>query len=60
MPTAWHDEAMMVGGGGFAGTIPAGAGNVPACPTDGAVPLVAAMRPFSSEPAPRRACVRDG
>ncbi|MCR6650157.1 MAG: tannase/feruloyl esterase family alpha/beta hydrolase [Cellvibrionaceae bacterium] len=43
LPVAWNGKAMMFGGGGFNGTVPNVAGNVPAGPTDQPTPWGAAM-----------------
>lgn len=39
LPTTWNNKLMMFGGGGYDGSIPNGAGNVPAGPADQLVPL---------------------
>jgi len=39
LPTTWNRKLLMLGGGGFNGTIPNTAGNVPAGPYDRPVPL---------------------
>jgi pimeloyl-ACP methyl ester carboxylesterase len=39
LPTTWNRKMLMLGGGGFNGTIPNTAGNVPAGPYDRPVPL---------------------
>jgi feruloyl esterase len=39
LPTVWNRKLLMLGGGGFNGTIPNTAGNVPAGPYDRPVPL---------------------
>jgi len=39
LPTKWNRKLLMLGGGGFNGTIPNTAGNVPAGPYDRPVPL---------------------
>lgn len=49
LPTAWNNKAMMFGGGGYNGTIATGVGNVPAGPTDKAVPLGRGYATFGSD-----------
>ena len=49
LPTVWNGKAMMFGGGGYDGSIPSGAGNVPAGPTDQLVPLGRGYATFSSD-----------
>ncbi len=49
LPTTWNGKAMMFGGGGYDGTIPAGTGNVPAGPVDQPVPLGRGYATFSSD-----------
>lgn len=39
LPTQWNGKLLMMGGGGFNGTIPITAGNIPAGPYDRPVPL---------------------
>jgi hypothetical protein len=39
LPTTWNRKLLMLGGGGFNGTVPNTAGNVPAGPYDRPVPL---------------------
>lgn len=47
--TAWNGKAMMFGGGGYDGTIPNVAGNVPAGPTDQPTPLGRGYATFASD-----------
>jgi feruloyl esterase len=54
LPTVWNGKAVMFGGGGFNGTIPSLAGNVPNGPTNQPTPLGRATRIFASDPATRR------
>jgi len=49
MPTVWNHKVVMFGGGGFTGTIPNVAGNVPAGPTDQPTPLGRGYATFSSD-----------
>ena len=49
MPRVWNHKAVMFGGGGFTGTIPNVAGNVPAGPVDQATPLGRGYATFSSD-----------
>ena len=49
LPTVWNSKAVMFGGGGFDGSIPNVAGNVPAGPTDQAVPLGRGYATFASD-----------
>lgn len=49
LPTTWNGKALMFGGGGYDGTIPNGAGNVPAGPTDALLPLGRGYATFSSD-----------
>jgi feruloyl esterase len=49
LPTAWNNKAMMFGGGGYDGTIPNVAANVPAGPADQLVPLGRGYATFSSD-----------
>lgn len=49
LPTVWNSKAMMFGGGGFDGTIPNVAGNVPAGPTDQLTPLGRGYATFASD-----------
>ena len=49
LPTAWNGKAVMFGGGGFDGTIPNVAGNVPAGPTDKPTPLGRGYATFASD-----------
>lgn len=49
LPTAWNRKALMFGGGGYDGTIPNVAGNVPAGPVDRLVPLSRGYATFGSD-----------
>ncbi|HUL64694.1 MAG TPA: tannase/feruloyl esterase family alpha/beta hydrolase, partial [Burkholderiaceae bacterium] len=49
LPTAWNAKVVMFGGGGFSGTIPNVAGNVPAGPTDKLTPLGRGYATFASD-----------
>ena len=49
LPTAWNGKALMFGGGGFDGTIPGVAGNVPNGPTDQPTPLGRGYATFASD-----------
>jgi len=49
LPTVWNGKAVMFGGGGFDGTIPAVAGNVPNGPTDQPTPLGRGYATFASD-----------
>lgn len=49
LPVAWNGKAMMFGGGGFNGTVPNVAGNVPAGPTDQPTPLGRGYATFASD-----------
>ncbi|WP_248323532.1 MULTISPECIES: tannase/feruloyl esterase family alpha/beta hydrolase [unclassified Caballeronia] len=49
MPTQWNSKAMMFGGGGYDGTIPAVTGNVPAGPTTQPAPLARGYAVFASD-----------
>ena len=49
LPTAWNNKAMMFGGGGYDGSIPATAGNVPAGPADQLRPLGRGYVTFASD-----------
>ncbi|MGD8600867.1 MAG: tannase/feruloyl esterase family alpha/beta hydrolase [Gemmatimonadota bacterium] len=49
MPTEWNRKAVMFGGGGFDGTIPNVAGNVPAGPVDELTPLGRGYATFGSD-----------
>lgn len=48
LPTTWNNKAVMFGGGGFDGTIPAVTGNVPAGPADQALPIGRGYAVFAS------------
>ena len=49
LPTVWNGKALMFGGGGFDGTIPGVAGNVPNGPTDQPTPLGRGYATFASD-----------
>ncbi|HSW25425.1 MAG TPA: tannase/feruloyl esterase family alpha/beta hydrolase, partial [Burkholderiaceae bacterium] len=49
LPTDWNAKVVMFGGGGFNGTIPNVAGNVPAGPTDQLRPLGRGYATFASD-----------
>jgi hypothetical protein len=49
LPVAWNGKVMMFGGGGFNGTLPNVAGNVPAGPTDQPTPLARGYATFASD-----------
>ena len=49
LPTAWNKKAVMFGGGGFDGTLPNVAGNVPAGPADKPTPLGRGYATFASD-----------
>ena len=49
LPTSWNSKVLMYGGGGFDGSIPNVAGNVPAGPTDQALPLARGYAVFASD-----------
>ncbi|ODT34082.1 MAG: feruloyl esterase [Hydrogenophaga sp. SCN 70-13] len=49
LPFAWNGKVMMFGGGGFDGTLPNVAGNVPAGPTDQPTPLGRGYATFASD-----------
>lgn len=49
LPYGWNHRAMMFGGGGFSGTIPDLAGNVPFGPADQPVPLARRYATFASD-----------
>lgn len=49
LPDAWNQKAMMFGGGGYNGTIPNVAGNVPAGPVDQPTPLGRGYAVFGSD-----------
>ncbi|UUX96707.1 tannase/feruloyl esterase family alpha/beta hydrolase [Aquabacterium sp. J223] len=49
LPTQWNGKAVMFGGGGFDGTIPSVAGNVPAGPSDQPTPLGRGYATFASD-----------
>lgn len=49
LPTVWNSKAVMFGGGGFNGSIPNVAGNVPAGPTNQLTPLGRGYATFASD-----------
>ncbi len=49
LPAQWNGKVLMFGGGGFDGTIPNVAGNVPNGPVDAAVPLGRGYATFASD-----------
>ena len=49
LPAAWNHKAVMLGGGGFDGTIPAVTSNTPNGPTDALVPLGRGYAVFGSD-----------
>ncbi|KZB88443.1 feruloyl esterase [Amycolatopsis regifaucium] len=49
LPTQWNRNALMFGGGGYNGTIPNVAGNVPFGPADRPVPLARGYAVFASD-----------
>src|SRR5262245_55267039 len=49
LPTVWNLKAVMFGGGGFSGSIPNVAGNVPAGPSDQLTPLGRGYATFGSD-----------
>ncbi|MFC9977885.1 tannase/feruloyl esterase family alpha/beta hydrolase [Spirillospora sp. NPDC127200] len=49
LPTAWNGKAMMFGGGGYNGTVPNIAGNVPFGPADQPTPLGRGYATFASD-----------
>jgi hypothetical protein len=49
LPTVWNSKVVMFGGGGFNGTIPAVAGNVPNGPVDQPTPLGRGYATFASD-----------
>jgi len=49
LPARWNRKALMFGGGGFDGTIPNVAGNVPAGPTDQPLPVSRGYAVFASD-----------
>ncbi len=49
LPTDWNNKVVMFGGGGFDGSIPNVAGNVPAGPTDQPTPLGRGYATFASD-----------
>jgi len=49
LPTAWNQKALMYGGGGFDGSIPNVAGNVPQGATDKALPVTRGYAVFGSD-----------
>jgi feruloyl esterase len=49
LPTSWNQKALMYGGGGFDGSIPNVAGNVPAGATDKPLPVTRGYAVFASD-----------
>lgn len=49
LPTAWNSKVVMFGGGGFDGSVPNVAGNVPAGPVDQLTPLGRGYATFASD-----------
>ncbi|TWO68897.1 tannase/feruloyl esterase family alpha/beta hydrolase [Caenimonas sedimenti] len=49
LPGTWNSKVLMYGGGGFDGSIPNVAGNVPAGPTDAPLPLARGYAVFASD-----------
>lgn len=49
LPTTWNGKALMYGGGGFDGSIPNVVGNVPAGPSDQALPVTRGFAVFGSD-----------
>lgn len=49
LPTQWNGKAMMFGGGGYNGTVPDVAGDVPFGPADGRTPLSRGYATFASD-----------
>lgn len=49
LPGAWNGKALMLGGGGFNGTIPQTSGNLPAGPIDRPGPLARGYAVFASD-----------
>lgn len=49
LPVAWNNKAMMFGGGGYDGSIPNVAGNVPSGPIDQPTPLGRGYATFASD-----------
>ena len=49
LPSAWNGKTLMFGGGGYDGTIPNTAGNVPAGPVDRLLPLGRGYATFASD-----------
>ncbi|WDZ96495.1 tannase/feruloyl esterase family alpha/beta hydrolase [Herbaspirillum sp. WKF16] len=49
LPAQWNGRALMLGGGGYNGTVPDPAGNVPAGPVDRPTPLGQGYATFSSD-----------
>ncbi|MBK4735265.1 tannase/feruloyl esterase family alpha/beta hydrolase [Noviherbaspirillum pedocola] len=49
LPTAWNAKALMLGGGGFDGSVPNVTGNVPMGPTDQPTPLGRGYATFGSD-----------
>ena len=49
LPTQWNGKALMLGGGGFDGSIPNVTGNVPAGPVDQPLPVTRGYAVFASD-----------
>lgn len=49
LPTSWNTKVLMLGGGGFDGSIPAVTGNVPSAPIDALGPLGRGYAVFASD-----------
>jgi len=49
LPVAWNHKGLMLGGGGYNGAVPASNGNIPAGPSNVAVPLARGYATFSSD-----------
>jgi hypothetical protein len=49
LPAEWNRKALMLGGGGFEGTIPYTAGDIPAGPINQPVPLARGYAVFASD-----------
>lgn len=49
LPAHWNGKGLMYGGGGYSGTVPNAAGNVPAGPVDQPLPLARGYAVFGSD-----------
>lgn len=49
LPTRWNRKLLMLGGGGFDGSVPNVTGNVPAGPVDAALPIARGYAVFASD-----------